>query len=88
MRALIYSGDHDMVIPHTSTEAWVADLGVPERWSWMPWRLDDGRVAGFAGHFAGIIYATVIGAGHAVPESRPEEALSMFAQFLEHGHLS
>ncbi|KAK9815230.1 hypothetical protein WJX72_000376 [[Myrmecia] bisecta] len=29
LRALIYSGDHDLVVPHTGTEAWTAGLGLP-----------------------------------------------------------
>lgn len=25
LRALVYSGDHDMVVPHTGTRTWVYD---------------------------------------------------------------
>lgn len=37
LRALIYSGDHDMAVPHTGSEAWTADLGLKKRAAWAPW---------------------------------------------------
>ncbi|KAL6777510.1 hypothetical protein ACKKBF_B21775 [Auxenochlorella protothecoides x Auxenochlorella symbiontica] len=82
MRALAYSGDHDMIIPHTSTEAWTAGLGLRLERGWAPWRADGGQVGGFAVHYRGLVYATVRGAGHAVPESRPREALALFTRFV------
>lgn len=87
LAALVYSGDHDMVIPHTSTEAWTADLGLRVRAPWAPWTRDDAQVAGFAVHYDGLVYATVLGAGHAVPESKPREALALFSKFLRDGRL-
>ena len=137
LTALIYSGDHDMAVPHTGSEAWTAALGATlglER-PWAPWFSDkqagDGwswvhgrrrekgswaapgaraagggrrpraplrapllsrapnrplaavlQVAGYAVHYTGLVYATVRGAGHMVPENKPAEALDMLARFL------
>ena len=83
MDVLIYSGDHDMCVPHTGTEAWTAWLGarLGERQRWAPWEVE-GQVAGYAVHYRGLVFATVKGAGHMVPDSKPAEALAMFDRFL------
>jgi len=40
LRALVYSGDCDLVIPHPGTELWTGGLGLRMRRS-RPWRLHD-----------------------------------------------
>ncbi|RZC64203.1 hypothetical protein C5167_025957 [Papaver somniferum] len=40
-RALIYSGDHDFMVPHVSTEAWIRSLNLSIVDDWPPWLLDD-----------------------------------------------
>ncbi|CAL5097860.1 unnamed protein product [Urochloa decumbens] len=40
-RALIYSGDHDMCVPYTGSEAWIASLGYKIVDSWRPWFADE-----------------------------------------------
>ncbi|CAN1262249.1 Serine carboxypeptidase 1 [Linum perenne] len=48
-RALIYSGDHDMCVPYTGTEAWTSSLGYNVIDEWRPWISgDDNQVAGYA----------------------------------------
>lgn len=50
LRALIYSGDHDMAVPHTGSEAWVYNLKL---------------VRGLAmGRAWGLLHATGAGSGH------------------------
>ena len=44
LRALIYSGDHDMCVPHTGSEAWTRSLGLPVVDKWRPWTIDDAQV--------------------------------------------
>ncbi|PIM98942.1 Serine carboxypeptidases (lysosomal cathepsin A) [Handroanthus impetiginosus] len=44
-RALIFSGDHDMAIPHTSTEKWIESLELPILSDWRPWFVDH-QIAG------------------------------------------
>lgn len=91
LRALIYSGDHDMAVPHTGSETWTAALGWEEEARWQPWlfpggpgRKGDMQVGGYAvAYTPGLTYATVKGAGHMVPETNPREALAMFDAFLD-----
>lgn len=41
-----------------------------------------GQVAGFTVGFPGMRFATVHGAGHMVPSTRPQQALDLFRRFL------
>uniref|UniRef100_A0A453FQI5 Uncharacterized protein n=1 Tax=Aegilops tauschii subsp. strangulata TaxID=200361 RepID=A0A453FQI5_AEGTS len=45
-RALVYSGDHDAVVPHLGTQAWIRSLGFPVAHHWRAWHLH-GQSAGF-----------------------------------------
>nr|QOL01248.1 putative extracellular protein TR9_053b [Trebouxia lynnae] len=81
LRVLIYSGDHDMCVPHTGSEAWTQGLGLKVQQPWHPWKFND-QVAGFIQHFEGLSYATVKGAGHMVGQAKPAEALHLIDSFL------
>ncbi|KAF2309504.1 hypothetical protein GH714_003389 [Hevea brasiliensis] len=85
LRALIYSGDHDLSVPHIGTENWIHSLDLTTNEYWRPWFVD-GQVAGYTekymnGDFT-LIYATVKGAGHVAPEYKPKECYSMIDRFL------
>ncbi|KAJ9705285.1 hypothetical protein PVL29_003371 [Vitis rotundifolia] len=86
-RALIYSGDHDMLIPYVGTERWVKSLNIPVLTGWEPWFVD-GQVAGYSVIYqanktdTAITYATVKGGGHTAPEFRPKQCLAMIDRWL------
>lgn len=83
LRALVYSGDHDMAVPHTGSEVWTATLlGGNETAPWRPWMVA-GQVAGFVVDYGRLSYATVKGAGHMVPTNKPQESLAMLKRFLD-----
>lgn len=46
LTALIYSGDHDMAVPHTGSEAWTAAMGsrLGVVRGWAPWHVGDRQV--------------------------------------------
>mmetsp|Transcript_17479 Transcript_17479/g.29987 ORF Transcript_17479/g.29987 Transcript_17479/m.29987 type:complete len:529 (+) Transcript_17479:45-1631(+) len=82
LRTLIFTGDHDMAVPHTGSERWTSELGLPVKKEWRPWTFES-QVAGYVVEYAGLTYATVKGAGHMVPMNKPGQALAMFSRFLD-----
>ncbi|KAL1226413.1 Serine carboxypeptidase-like 20 [Cardamine amara subsp. amara] len=82
-RALIYSGDHDMCVPFTGSEAWIKSLGYKVIDEWRPW-ISNNQVAGYTrGYANNLTFLTIKGAGHTVPEYKPREALDFYSRFLE-----
>ncbi|KAK6122205.1 hypothetical protein DH2020_044051 [Rehmannia glutinosa] len=82
-RALIYSGDHDMCVPFTGTEAWTRSVGYKTVDEWRPWMVTD-QVAGYIqGYENNLTFLTVKGSGHTVPEYKPREALEFYSRWLE-----
>ncbi|KAL6854402.1 hypothetical protein ACP4OV_019305 [Aristida adscensionis] len=66
-RALVYSGDHDAVVPFIGTQAWVRSLNFSIVEDWRAWHLD-GQSAG--------------GGGHTAPEYQPERCFAMFKRWI------
>ncbi|XP_050208294.1 serine carboxypeptidase 1-like [Mercurialis annua] len=82
-RALIYSGDHDMCVPFTGSQAWTRSLGYKIVDEWRPW-ISMGQVAGYLqGYDKNLIFLTIKGAGHTVPEYKPHEALDFYTRWLD-----
>ncbi|KAB2019044.1 hypothetical protein ES319_D08G272100v1 [Gossypium barbadense] len=83
-RALIYSGDHDMCVPYTGTQAWTRSLGYKTIIPWRSW-MSNGQVSGYLqGYDHDITFLTIKGAGHTVPEYKPMEALDFYSRWLDH----
>ncbi|KAL8533775.1 hypothetical protein ACS0TY_009973 [Phlomoides rotata] len=90
IRALIYSGDHDMLAPHTATEEWIRSMKLQIKSYWRPWFVE-GQTAGYTTTYLEddyeLTYATVKGAGHTPSEYKPLECLSMIERWLSHNLL-
>ncbi|KAK1441153.1 hypothetical protein QVD17_06992 [Tagetes erecta] len=81
-RSLIYSGDHDMMIPHQSTQAWITQLNYSVTEQWRSWKLN-GQIAGYTESYSNMMtFATVKGGGHTAPEYKPEECFAMFKRWI------
>ncbi|KAK3422974.1 hypothetical protein EUGRSUZ_G03332 [Eucalyptus grandis] len=77
LRVWVYSGDTDGRLPVTSTQRSLSKMGLPTKSPWRPWFLG-GEVGGYVQVYEGdLTFATVRGAGHKVPISRPGRALSL-----------
>ncbi|GMH03075.1 hypothetical protein Nepgr_004914 [Nepenthes gracilis] len=85
LRALIFSGDHDISVPYIGTLKWIKSLGIPVSDQWRAWYID-GQVAGYAMKFINdeyhLAYATLKGSGNAAPEYTPNPALAMIGRFF------
>nr|TKW25162.1 hypothetical protein SEVIR_3G097900v2 [Setaria viridis] len=79
---ICFSDDHDMCVPYTGSEAWTASLGYRVVDSWRPWFADE-EVSGYTQVYEnGLTFATIKGAGHTVPEYKPQEALAFYSRWL------
>uniref|UniRef100_A0A0E0F585 Serine carboxypeptidase-like n=1 Tax=Oryza meridionalis TaxID=40149 RepID=A0A0E0F585_9ORYZ len=91
-RALVYSGDHDTVLPFLGTQTWVRSLDYPIVDDWRAWHVD-GRSAGFTVAYGNnLTFATVKGGGHTSPEYQPGRCSAMFRRWISnmplHGSLA
>ena len=86
LKMMIYSGDDDSVCATLGTQQFIWDLGLkPTAVNWKPWQVD-GQVAGFLTVFEGnLALATVHGAGHMVPQTRPAQSLALIKSFIGAG---
>ncbi|CAL5079972.1 unnamed protein product [Urochloa decumbens] len=81
-RALAYSGDHDLLVPHLGTQAWVRSLNFSIVDDWRAWHLG-GQSAGFTISYSNnMTFATIKGGGHTAPEYEPERCFAMFRRWI------
>jgi len=96
LNILVYSGDDDSVCSTPGTQEWLwgPTLALEVTQEWAPWTMStfphlpaqtcgyhvlfDGDATGANG----LHFATVHGAGHMVPATRPSQALELFRKFL------
>ncbi|XP_023755108.1 serine carboxypeptidase-like 17 [Lactuca sativa] len=87
-RALIFSGDHDMMVSHVGTYNWINSLNLTITYNnWDPWYVK-GQHAGYKTTYAhdnySLAFVTVKGAGHTAPEFKPKECFVMVKRWFAH----
>lgn len=86
-KVLVYNGDVDMACNFLGDEWFVEKLNLPVVQEREPWYVVDSsgskQVAGFVKKFKLLTLTTVRGAGHMVPQDKPEAALAMFSEFVQ-----
>ncbi|XP_047152420.1 serine carboxypeptidase-like 13 isoform X2 [Vigna umbellata] len=81
-RSLIYSGDHDMVVPFLGTQEWIRSLNYSIVDDWRPWN-SNGQVGGYTRTYSNqMTFATVKGAGHTAPMYKSKECFDMFSRWI------
>ncbi|XP_012093160.2 serine carboxypeptidase-like 7 [Jatropha curcas] len=87
LQVLVFSGDHDMVMPHNGIEQWITSLDLTIDTDWRPWFVD-GQVAGYTRKYTNtgyrLTYATVKGAGHSPQEFKRKECFDMFHRWIHY----
>ncbi|XP_022937329.1 serine carboxypeptidase-like 13 [Cucurbita moschata] len=79
--SLIYSGDHDMMVPHMDTEAWIKKLNYSIVDEWRPWFIQN-QVAGYTRRYANnMTFATIKGGGHTA-EYTQKECSILFSRWI------
>ncbi|CAL5418035.1 unnamed protein product [Camellia sinensis] len=79
---LIYSGDHDMVVPFLGTQAWIRALNYSIVDDWRSWWVQ-GQVAGYTRSYSNrMTFATVKGGEHIAPQDKPVECRAMFERWI------
>ncbi|GMH21464.1 hypothetical protein Nepgr_023306 [Nepenthes gracilis] len=63
LEALIYSGNHDLTVPHVGTQDWINLLNLTIDINWRPWFLN-GEVAGYMIKELGILLKSISAANH------------------------
>ncbi|KFK25883.1 hypothetical protein AALP_AA8G174700 [Arabis alpina] len=80
-RSLIFSGDHDLLVPVMSTQAWIKSLKYAIIDDWRPWMIHN-QIAGYTRSYANkMTFATVKGGGH-TSQTKPEESFIMFQRWI------
>lgn len=86
LRVLIYGGDHELIVPHLSTEIWIKNLNLLIDSDWRPWVVDD-QIAGYTMTYANsgyhLTYATVKGGSHSPTEGNGRECYEMFLRWIQ-----
>jgi len=83
IRVMIFNGDADCCVPYNGNEWWTSTLGIPQTTGWTQWLVNN-QVAGYVTKYQdGFEFVTVKGAGHMVPEYKPQQALEMFSRYLK-----
>ncbi|XBH54344.1 hypothetical protein VPH35_076671 [Triticum aestivum] len=81
-RALVFSGDHDLLVPFLGIQAWIRSFNfsiVDNRRAWHV----DGQSAGFTIAYANhMTFATVKGGGRTAVSYRPKQGLAMAQRWL------
>nr|BAF99695.1 1-O-acylglucose:anthocyanin-O-acyltransferase [Clitoria ternatea] len=81
-RSLVYSGDHDLMVPFLGTQAWIRSLNYSIVDDWRQWNTN-GQVAGYTRTYSNrMTFATVKGGGHTAPEFKPEECFAMYSRWI------
>ncbi|KAF5200364.1 Serine carboxypeptidase-like, partial [Thalictrum thalictroides] len=77
-------GDHDMIVPFLSTEAWIKSLNYSISDEWRPW-IVDGEVGGYTRTYTNnMTFATIKGGGHIPQDNLPKECFAMFKRWLSY----
>jgi len=81
IKVMVYSGDDDSVCSSFATQKWLWGMNWTITEEWRSWSVDN-QVAGYIVKFDGMTFMTAHGAGHMVPQTRPEFALEIFQGYL------
>ncbi|TVU31479.1 hypothetical protein EJB05_23166, partial [Eragrostis curvula] len=91
-RSLVYSGDHDLVVPYIGTQAWIKSLNSLLSISGDHGMSTDKLQGEYSIRYTrsysnNLTFATVKGGGHTAPEFMPRQCFAMFERWISGAHL-
>jgi len=87
IHGLSYNGDTDMACNFLGNQWFVESLNLGVREEYQPWKLPgSAQVSGFRKTYDRFKYYTVKGAGHMVPQWRPDQALYILLDLINPPH--
>ncbi|XP_066327330.1 serine carboxypeptidase 1-like isoform X1 [Miscanthus floridulus] len=82
-RVFLYSGDHSLLVPFTSTMEWLKKLNYKEIEKWHPWFVEN-QIAGYSIRYENnILFATIKGAGHVPSDYLPFEVFVAYQRWID-----
>jgi cathepsin A (carboxypeptidase C) len=87
LRGMVYNGDVDMACNFLGDQWFVDDLGLEVTDEYKEWTLD-GQVGGFVKHFKNLVFVTIRGSGHMVPQDKPGPAFKLISTFIGNSSLT
>ena len=82
LKVWLFSGTEDGVVPTLGTLRWINKLGFNPEIKWRQWKVNN-QVAGYVQkYYEGLVFVTVKGAGHMVPQDQRESAFKLVSSFL------
>lgn len=82
LKIMHYSGNSDNVCSTIGTRTWIQRYGWEVLREWAPYYVRNKQVGGFVEERDGIIFATVQGVGHMVPQWAHDTAYYLFERYL------
>ena len=82
MKVWVFSGTEDIAVGTLGTLRWIDKLNYNVETEWRSWKVD-GQIAGYVQKYKeGIVFVSVKGAGHMVPQDKRAAAYKMFTAFI------
>ncbi|TVU30131.1 hypothetical protein EJB05_21738 [Eragrostis curvula] len=82
-RVFLYSGDHALLVPYSSTLEWLKQLKYKEIEKWHPWFVEN-QIAGYSIRYENnILFATIKGAGHVPSDYLPFETFIAYQRWID-----
>ena len=82
VRVWVFSGTEDIAVGTLGTLRWIDKLNYDVETEWRSWKVD-GQIAGYVQKYKqGIVFVSVKGAGHMVPQDKRAQAYKMFTSFI------
>ena len=83
LRVWFFSGDADACVPTLGTLRWINELNLTVDEEWRKWKIDGQQVGMIQKYTNGLVFLSIKGAGHMVPQDNRKVAKVMIDAFVK-----